>query len=122
MGQYSAMAAKILDAGAIPSDVDAAIEGFGSKMGPFRMDDMVSLDIGIQAKKKSGRFRPDVNIKDAIIDAGRLGQKNGKGYYDYADGRAATPSAEVDAMITKMAEKKGAPKRTFTKEDLVGRL
>merc|ERR1719428_778434 len=51
---YSGMAAKALEAGALPSDVDAAIEGFGSKMGPFRMDDMVGLDLGIQAKKKSG--------------------------------------------------------------------
>ena len=64
-----------------------------------------------QANKKAGRFNPDANIKDAILDAGRLGQKNGKGYYDYADGRTATPSAEVDAMIAAMAQKKGVPAR-----------
>jgi 3-hydroxyacyl-CoA dehydrogenase len=119
---YSGMASKALEAGALPADVDAAIEGFGSQMGPFRMDDMVGLDLGIQARKKAGTFRPDVSIKGAVIDAGRLGQKNGKGYYDYADGRTATPSPEVNALITKMAQKKGAPKRTFTKEELVGRM
>jgi 3-hydroxyacyl-CoA dehydrogenase len=122
IGQYSGMAAKILDTGATPAGVDGAIEAFGNKMGPFRMADMVGLDLGIQANKKAGRFRPDVNIKDAIIDAGRLGQKNGKGYYDYADGRTATPSPEVDAMIAAMAEKKGAPARSFTDEELVGRM
>merc|ERR1711865_689144 len=81
IGQYSGMAARILEAGAMPADVDGAIEGFGNKMGPFRMGDMVGLDLGIQATKKQGKFHPDKVIKDAIVDAGRLGQKNKKGYY-----------------------------------------
>merc|ERR1719473_836166 len=63
IGQYSGMAATILEAGAFPADVDSAIEGFGNKMGPFRMGDMVGLDLGIQASKKAGRFLPDKNIK-----------------------------------------------------------
>merc|ERR1719174_3390230 len=65
IGQYSGMAGKILEAGALPADVDSAIEGFGNKMGPFRMADMVGLDLGIQATKKAGLFKPDQNIKDA---------------------------------------------------------
>jgi 3-hydroxyacyl-CoA dehydrogenase len=114
IGQYSGMATKVLDMGVMPVEVDSAIEKFGNKMGPFRMADMVGLDLGIQANKKKGLFKPDVNVKDAIIDAGRLGQKNGKGYYDYADGRTAAPSAEVNALIAKMAAAKGVAKRTFT--------
>lgn len=113
------MATTLLEQGALPADIDGAIEKFGLKMGPYRMDDLVGLDLGIQAKKKSGQFRPDINIKDALIDMGRLGQKNGKGWYDYADGRSATPSAEVNAAVAKMAEKKGAPKRAHTQEELV---
>jgi len=116
---YAAMATRLLEQGATPADVDGAIEGFGLKMGPFRMDDLIGLDLGIQAKRKSGEFQPDSNIKDAIVDRGRLGQKNGKGFYDYSDGRSATPSAEVDALIAKMAEKKGVPKHAYTKEGLV---
>jgi len=122
IGQYSGMAGRILEGGAMPADVDSAIEGFGNKMGPFRMADMVGLDLGIQAQKKAGMFKPDQNIKDAIVDAGRLGQKNKKGYYDYADGRTATPSAEANALISKIREKRGIPKKEFTKEELVGRM
>ena len=48
IGQYSGMATKVLDMGATPAKVDGAIEGFGNKMGPFRMADMVGLDLGIQ--------------------------------------------------------------------------
>merc|ERR1711920_359400 len=122
VGLYNGMASKTLDAGALPAQVDSAIEKFGAKMGPFRTADLVGLDLGIQATKKKGLFNPDVVFSHALIDNGRLGQKNGKGYYDYLDGPAATPSAEVDALITKMVEKKGAAKRSFTEEQLVGRM
>merc|ERR1711998_598811 len=91
-------------------------------MGPFRMADMVGLDLGIQANKKAGRFHPDTVIKDAIIDAGRLGQKNKKGYYDYPDGRTATPSTDANSIIEKVNAKNGKPKQAFTKEQLVGRM
>lgn len=116
--QYSASGAAALASGAKPHEVDAAIEALGMKMGPFRMADMVGLDLGIQAKKKAGTFRPATDVKDAIVDAGRLGQKNGKGFYDYADGRTPTPSAEVNALVEKMA----LAKRSFTQEELQLRL
>merc|ERR1712050_391561 len=86
------------------------------------MADMVGLDLGIQARKKSGNYQPNVVIKDAIIESGRLGQKNGKGYYDYKDGRTPTPSEEVNALITQMAAAKGGAKRSFTADDIVGRM
>jgi len=97
-------------------------------MGPFRMADMVGLDLGIQAAKKAGRFHPETNIKDALIASGRLGQKNGKGYYDYADGRTPSPSAEVAAILQKVANanaakaKQGVGARSFTDEELVNRM
>jgi len=112
--KYNEHAMLSLKSGAKPHEVDAAIEALGMKMGPFRMSDMVGLDLGIQAKKKAGAFKPDQDIKDAMVEAGRLGQKNGKGFYDYADGRTATPSAEVEALLEKMS----GSKRSFTQEEL----
>jgi len=120
IGHYSNMSRQILEYGLKPAAVDAAIENFGNKMGPFRMDDMVGLDLGIQAHQKAKQFKPDGNIKHAVIAAGRFGQKNKKGYYDYADGRTATPSAEVDTIVDKFVAAKGTPKRSFTDAEIVG--
>lgn len=120
IGLYNAYAFEALKAGAKPHEVDAAIESFGMKMGPFRMADMVGLDLGVQAKKKAGLFRPDKDMRDALVDSGRLGQKNKKGFYDYADGRTATPSAEVNALLDTMTA--GINKRAFSQEDLQMRL
>merc|ERR1711972_1185984 len=58
----------------------------------------------------------------AIVDAGRLGQKNGKGYYDYDDSRKASPSPKVKQIISRIVDKKGKPKRAFTNEELIGRM
>jgi len=118
INQYNFHALKALSSGAKPHEVDAAVEALGMKMGPFRMQDMVGLDLGIQARKKAGTFKPLRDIKDAVIEAGRLGQKNGKGFYDYADGRTARPSAEVDALVDRMASER----RSFTQEELQLRL
>merc|ERR1711957_831551 len=92
------------------------------KMGPFRMSDMVGLDLGVQARKKNGTFNGAKDIRDALVDSGRLGQKNKKGFYDYADGRTAQPSPEVNAMIDTMEAAAGGQKRSFTQEDLQMRL
>jgi 3-hydroxyacyl-CoA dehydrogenase len=120
--KYNEQSARILAAGALPNAVDSAIEGFGNKMGPFRMADMVGLDLGIQAAKKSGRFLPDKVFSHALVDAGRLGQKSKKGFYDYSDGRSAKPSEEANAIIGKVQKNLGATKANFTPEQLVGRM
>ena len=65
------------------------------RMGPIAMADMVGLDLGIQAVKKAGSYKPDKVVQHALIAAGRLGQKNKKGYYDYDNNRRPTASLEV---------------------------
>ena len=122
--QYSTAAAETLLAGALPEEVDAALEAFGMRMGPFRMADMVGLDLGVQALRKQGRFLPESNIKHALIDGGRLGQKSGGGYYDYADGRTPTPSATYRAVAAtvRAAVGRGGVSPGFGSEELQQRL
>lgn len=119
IGQYNVHAFNALKAGALPQEVDAAIENLGMKMGPFRMADMVGLDLGIQARKKSGAYQPSKDVRDGLVESGRLGQKNGKGFYNYSDGRTASPSQESDALIARIT---GASRRSFSDAELQLRL
>ena len=51
---YSKQANMLLLEGALPSQIDNAIEAFGLNMGPFRMMDLIGLDLGWRARKLAG--------------------------------------------------------------------
>ena len=87
---YTTQANKLLLEGALPHQVDSALENFGMSMGPFRMLDLVGLDLGWRARKLSGTESPiTAKINDALCDLDRYGQKNGKGFYNYVEGSRA---------------------------------
>jgi 3-hydroxyacyl-CoA dehydrogenase len=52
LARYGAAAAGLLNAGALPQQVDAALQAFGMAMGPFRMGDLAGLDIGWATRKR----------------------------------------------------------------------
>ena len=85
----------LLMQGAMPWDVDRVMNAFGFKMGPFAMSDLAGLDIGWSRETSDGRK----NLRDLLVENGRLGQKNGRGFYDYDADRTARPSPEVEQMI-----------------------
>jgi 3-hydroxyacyl-CoA dehydrogenase len=88
-----AQAQKLVANGAMPWDVDAALNKFGFRMGPYQMSDLAGLDIGW--KKGAKTANP---IRDALCELDRRGQKTGAGYYDYDENRRPIPS-EVTAKI-----------------------
>jgi 3-hydroxyacyl-CoA dehydrogenase len=63
-------------------------------------------------------------VADAITDAGRYGQKNGKGYYRYdeADKRKPIPDPEVERIIVEASEKLGIKRRAIGQEEIIQRL
>src|SRR6202035_2250208 len=99
---YIRQALFMLEEGALPAQVDRAVEKFGFAMGPFRMSDLASNDIGWAIRKRhyaqSGKpARP--HIRDRLCELGRFGQKTGAGWYDYRPGdRTPQPNAAVDDM------------------------
>ena len=119
---YSLEARTMLNEGALPAQVDAVAIEFGMPMGPFMMADLTGLDIGFQAKKKRGEVNVDKNVQDALIEAGRLGMKNGKGYYDYVDGRKRVKSDLVIEMVKKVAQNNGLPQRQLSDQEVLERL
>ena len=124
--QYSRQAGFLLDEGALPQQVDRAMEKFGFAMGPFRMGDLAGNDIGWAIRKRRALEKPDLTYSktaDLICELGRYGQKTGAGWYDYKPGdRNAHPSAEVNALIEKHSADIGLARRAISDEEIVERL
>lgn len=124
--QYSRQAGFLLEEGALPAQVDAAMEAFGFAMGPFRMSDLAGNDIGWAVRKRRYLEQPRLSyprIFDLLCERGRFGQKTGAGWYDYRAGeRTAYASAEVDAMIVAHSQAIGIERRAIDDREIVERL
>ena len=120
---YTQQANMLLLEGVLPNQVDTALESFGMNMGPFRMMDLVGLDLGWRARKLAKLETPLTNkIADALCEQERFGQKNGKGFYNYSDGsRAPNPAPENEEIYVKVAEENGFTRRDISDEEIVDR-
>ncbi|HKR42910.1 MAG TPA: 3-hydroxyacyl-CoA dehydrogenase family protein, partial [Paraburkholderia sp.] len=124
--QYVRQALYMLEEGALPAQVDRAVEKFGFAMGPFRMSDLAGNDIGWAIRKRRYQEHPDMKyskIADRLCETGRFGQKTGAGWYDYKAGeRNALPSKLVDEMIVAYSKEAGVERRKISDEEIVERL
>ena len=120
---YTAQANMLLLEGALPHQIDQAIESFGLNRGPFRMMDLVGLDLGWRARKLSGVESPlHAKIGDYLCDNDRFGQKNGKGYYNYSEGsRAPNPAPENEEIYEKISSENGFTRREISDEEITDR-
>ncbi len=124
--QYLRQAYFLLDEGALPEQVDAAMEQFGFAMGPFRMSDLAGNDVGWYIRKRRAVESPHIAYSksaDLLCEAGRFGQKTGAGWYDYKAGdRKAYPSALVNGMIVRHSQDLGLERRAIPDAEIVERL
>ncbi|MCB1757295.1 MAG: 3-hydroxyacyl-CoA dehydrogenase family protein, partial [Gammaproteobacteria bacterium] len=100
--RYRAEAESLIEEGVAISDIDAAMRGFGFKMGPFEAQDLGGLDIAYLQREGARATGQDVpeTLGDILVKAGRKGQKTGGGWYDYADGdRTPRSSATVTELL-----------------------
>jgi 3-hydroxyacyl-CoA dehydrogenase len=120
---YTAQANMLLLEGALPHQIDQALESFGLNMGPFRMMDLVGLDLGWRARKLSGKESPlHAKIGDELCEQDRYGQKSGAGYYNYSEGsRAPNPAPENEAVYEKISSENGYTRRDISDEEIVER-
>src|SRR5690606_22036498 len=115
----------LLEDGALPHEIDAALENYGFPMGLFAVYDMAGLEIAWARRKRQAVTRDPseryVGIADRLCEAGRLGQKAGLGWYAYPDGKRQV-DPEVNAIIEAYRAEKGIAPRSFSTEEIVKRL
>ncbi len=109
-------AMQLLLEGATPAQIDQVHTDFGMPMGPFQMSDLAGLDIGWHRHPTKIE-----TIRDALCAAGRFGQKNTKGFYDYDEKRNGTPSAEALAIIEDFRSKSNLAKREIGTQEIIER-
>ena len=123
--RYTQQAGFLLDEGASPMQVDAALQNWGMAMGPFTMSDMAGNDIGWDVRKRRYYEKPDMvysKFADKVCELGRYGQKTGKGFYRYEPGnRKPIPDPEVDALLEKYRKEHGLVPRQISDEEIVER-
>jgi len=111
----------LMEEGAGPEQIDAAIEGFGFAMGPFKVADMSGLDIAWRMRQQTAdtrHLRRYVGIPDLLCEAGRLGRKTGRGYYLYGDDKRPASDPDVAAIIADYRAENGIEARRFTAEEI----
>ena len=125
LARYGAAAHDLIMFGALPQQIDAALQDFGMAMGPFRVGDLAGLDIGWALRKRRSAEFPDrdfSNVSDVLCEAGRFGQKTGAGWYRYETGsRHPIPDPKVTAIIEEYRRKRGITPRKVGSQEIVER-
>jgi 3-hydroxyacyl-CoA dehydrogenase len=111
--------------GASPEAIDTALEQFGMAMGPNAVADLTGLDVGWRVRK-AWRNRPAdlryYRVSDMLVEAGRCGQKTGRGFYIYPEGaRRRQSDPTLLPMIATEAKRLGVRPRDHAPDEIVDR-
>ena len=126
LATYKQAADYLMEDGASPYEIDAAVRGFGYPMGPCQVTDLAGGDIGWATRKRRAATRDPkaryVEIADRICERGWFGQKTGRGFYLYSQGaRTGQPDPEVLAIVEAERAKKSITPRSFSPEEIMRR-
>jgi 3-hydroxyacyl-CoA dehydrogenase len=122
---YMREAQFLVEEGATPQQVDAALFDWGMAMGIFAVDDMAGIDVGwrvrqeYKAHEQPGQRAP--LVLDKLYAMGRYGQKTGSGWYRYNEDRKPIPDPEVIALIETTARSAGIARRSISNEEIIER-
>ena len=110
---------RLLIEGCMPQDIDRVMEAYGMAMGPLATGDLAGLDIGAAVRKARGTLAP---VADAIVAAGRLGQKTNAGYYRYDENRKRLADPEVERIILAVSASQGVTRRRIDDAEILERV
>lgn len=113
----------LIEEGALPWQIDGVLQDWGLAMGPLSVMDLAGLDIGYRIRQARGPQSPyPFTTADRLAEAGRLGQKTGRGWYLYPDGaRRGQPDPEVEVLIEKISREKGITRRNISDDEILHR-
>jgi 3-hydroxyacyl-CoA dehydrogenase len=125
LGPYLREAQFLVEEGASVAQVNQAMYDFGMAMGPLAMSDLAGLDVGWRIRREFRHLeRPGVRqplVADLLCEAGRYGQKTGRGWSQYDENRNGSPDPETEALIEKTARAAGIERRSIEAEEIVDR-
>jgi 3-hydroxyacyl-CoA dehydrogenase len=115
----------LVEEGAAPDAVDAALTAWGMAMGPLAVGDLGGLDVAWRIRKEFRHLeRPGARqpyVEDRLCEMGRFGQKTGSGWYRYDAERKASVDPEVIALVKKWNAESGIPQRQISADEIVER-
>lgn len=115
----------VVELGASPQAVDAALYEFGMAMGPFATDDLIGLDVCRDIREelsRRGTLAAGGMIEERLLESGRRGQKSGAGWYRYDENRRPHADPEVDRVIDDHRRSLAITPREFTASEIVERF
>ena len=127
LGGYFREAQLCLIGGGLPESIDAALYDWGMAMGPISVADLAGLDVGYKARQalaQEDRGDPRASrVSDALVEAGRLGQKSGAGFYRYdPETRQKSSDPEVLEIIEREAKALGIERDPIDADEIIDRL
>jgi 3-hydroxyacyl-CoA dehydrogenase len=127
MSAYRREADCMIEDGALPQEIDAAMTDFGFPMGIFAMQDLAGLDIAWAMRKRRAATRDPaeryVAIADRLCELGRFGRKTGAGWYDYPEGATSgRPSPVTEAVILENSDRRSITRRSFGADEIMERI
>jgi 3-hydroxyacyl-CoA dehydrogenase len=126
MEGYAREAERMVLEGATPRQVDTALENWGMSMGILSVFDMAGIDVGVHVHRDNAAHYPSdptyYQADVALFDAGRLGQKAGKGYYRYErSDRTRHDDPQALELLRAKAEELGVEQRHHSEAEIVER-
>jgi 3-hydroxyacyl-CoA dehydrogenase len=118
---YLSEATKALEEGtATATEIDQALVEWGMPMGPFTLMDMLGIDVcghvGVYLHSEYGERMSPASLFAKLLEAGRLGEKSGAGFYDHPGGESDT----VQGFIKELQKSGAVPTGTkFSVERLI---
>lgn len=121
--RYTWQAYFLLQEGALPEDVDQAMQEFGFPLGCLAVGDISGLDVAWQVRKaqlESGDTDPAAPypvVADRMCENGWYGRKTGRGWYRYEDGQRL-PDSEVAQLIKTVSAELGIHRRSISADEI----
>ena len=127
LAAYRRQADYMLADGALPHEIDSAMREFGMPMGPYELQDLTGLQIAWATRKRQAATRDlaqrYVTLGDTLCEMERFGQRSGKGWYRYEDGkREPVRDAKVENIILDCSREQGITRVEFSNETIQNRL